>query len=108
MVTCEELERELEKLKAKRSSEFDLKPIEKWMFKDLGVKRLKSKGGSAVVYEHPAFKEVKEDGNFVVHLKHGGKREKITRQNFVRYLYKRLKEIIEFMRKEGLCDSETP
>ncbi len=105
MKSYEELNSDLEKFKNNESSEYDLKPIQKWMEKELGVKRLKNPRGSKVRFEHAAFLEWNDDSCFMTHVLHKGK-EQIRRANFRNYLYKDLKTIIEYMRKEGLCGDE--
>ncbi len=103
MDTCEELLEQLEKFKQDRRSEYPLGPIEKWMISKLGVTRLRNTGGSAVRFEHPALKELKTDGIFVIHVAHRGKREMVYRTEFKNFLYRPLLYIIGHLRKDGVC-----
>ncbi|NMC42380.1 MAG: hypothetical protein GYA46_00530 [candidate division Zixibacteria bacterium] len=65
------------------------------MIRELGVERL-AKDGIIIVYRHPAIAEIHGgDDSFVVHVIHGKRREMIYRKNFLEYLYKRLREIID-------------
>lgn len=110
MVSCNKLLEELEEFKRHTANELELRPLEKWMIKRLGVRRLDETGGSAVRYEQEALKEFKGDGVFTIHIAKGGKQrpEIIYRKNFLVILYPRLKEIIDYMRKEGLCAGQEP
>jgi hypothetical protein len=57
-----------------------------------------------VRYEHPALDELKYNGIFTVHVVHGRNREMVRRTNFRNFTYPVLIAIVDYMRKEGLCE----
>lgn len=90
----------LEKLRRTNSNELEFGPIEKWMKKELNVVRLPNKGGSHILFSHPAIEEYNELGHFQVALAKGKKKDIIYRDNFREYLYRFLKTIIDYLEQE--------
>lgn len=98
MADTKALRDKLEEFKRIKASEYDFRPIEKWMINELGVQPLPLKGGSHVFYEHRLLKKYAPfDGHFQVALKKG---KTIYRRNFLEYTYKTLKKIIDCMELE--------
>ena len=93
----EKLRSDLEKIKRDAQKEMKFKPLEKWMIKELGVRKLPNKRGSHVFYEHDALKPINRTGHFQVALKNN---RILYRDNFLEFTYKRLKEIIDGMELE--------
>lgn len=100
MERIKKLKAHLEKLKRMSSNELEFRPIEKWMKKELNVERLPDKGSSHIYFRHPAIEKFNELGHFQVALAKGKKKEIIYRNNFLEYLYKFLKTIIDYLEQE--------
>jgi hypothetical protein len=104
---CDKLLEDLESFKSDPSNQYELAAIEKWMVRELSVKRLKNTGGSAARYEHPFLEDLKGDPTFTIHYKKGGsRREMIFRKNFLNILYPLLRYIIRQMKDRGTCDNQ--
>jgi hypothetical protein len=96
------LRAELSKMHRQAPPEMELRPIEKWMIKELGVERLPMKGGSAITYYHKALTNIGDgQGHFSIHKIHARNPEYIYKRNFKNYLYKSLMEIISILEAEG-------
>jgi len=103
-----ELESELNEFKNIRAAEFELSKLDKWMINRLGVVRKetggapeKRKGKGAIrFYWHPAKERVRGDGRFVIHVLHK-KREVVVTNNFRKFAYHILMEIIACMKLEA-------
>lgn len=95
------LREELEAFRRNTASEFDLADIEKWMTKELGVTRIKSKSirGSKVVYRHRGLVAAYGTGHFRIDKRHK-KKETILRRNFLNHMVKPLRIIIDFLEWE--------
>jgi hypothetical protein len=103
----QKLRAKLEEFRVIQSNEIDLAHIEKWMTEQLDVRRIptgkgpgKKKGdGSEVTFNHPAFVPYNRTGNFTVHVIHK-KRQQMYRLNFRKFLYPRLRDIIDWLEME--------
>jgi len=100
----DKLRQELEQFKKKNANELEFHPIEKWMVRKLGVERLPPKSGSHVYYKHRILEQSNPPGHFQVSLKKGSKKEVIYRKNFLEYLYKSLKLIIDLLEQEAASE----
>lgn len=100
MERIKKLRAHLEKLRRTSSNELEFRPIEKWMKKELNVVREPNKGGSHILFSHPAIKEYNELGHFQVALAKGKKKDIIYRDNFREYLHRFLKTIIDYLEQE--------
>lgn len=100
----EKLRSELKQFRdlARKRPEIELRPLEKWMIRELGVSRVTKKKGSHAVYNHPALRKSDSDpGNFQIALAHGKKVDLIHRKNFLDYVHKFLELIIKIMESEA-------
>ncbi|MEW6412077.1 MAG: hypothetical protein AB1483_06325 [Candidatus Zixiibacteriota bacterium] len=102
MSKFENLRARLKEFDSINMPEMKLAPIEKFMFEELGVERLKLTGGSSIKYQHKILKRLGRDGLFTVHKSHK-KREIISRFDYRKYLRPRLLEIIDLMEMEDAC-----
>ena len=106
MRRSDQLLAQLDTFKANQAAVYILRPIEKWMEKELNVKRIitgkgkgKKKGkGSIVTYYHPLYRGYSSKGHFTIHILHKS-REQITKINFAAFLYRPLKLIIEEIKR---------
>jgi len=94
------LRKELDEFHRSKKPELELAPIEKWMVRNLGVKKIGMKGVK-VSYFHSALTATGRDGVFTIHVVHGRRRVKVNKHDFCNFLYKRLLEIIDVMDKEN-------
>ena len=104
MADFDKLRQELEQFKKINANELEFRPIEKWMVGKLGVERLPSKGGSHVYFKHQILEQWNRTGHFQVSLKKGSKKAIIYRKNFLEYLYKSLKLIIDLLEQEAASE----
>ena len=98
------LRSELEKFYKYPRPEIELAELEKGLFKELGVERVKggrkAGTGSIVKYRHRVLKQMNEPGYMVVHKKHRRTRDTIHRVMFREKIYKPLKFIIDQLEME--------
>ena len=107
MSKFDEYRAELEKIKHANRPEIDLADLEKGIFSELGIIRVKTgkgkkkKGtGTHVTYYHEKLESINSSGYFVVHKIHGRTRDVIKRTWFRKNIYKHVEFVINQLEKE--------
>lgn len=97
-----EIENEIEALKNSSSNELRLNDLTR-IAESLGVKSIKSKGGSQVRFQSELLLPYREfhEGIFGIHIIHGGKKNKhVRKRDFERYFYPVIMRILNEYKKK--------
>ncbi len=94
---------EIENWRNYNKPEIPLKEVEDLMIKKLGVIKHKLKGGTAQIYSHNVLRNYSyygSEGIFTIHIKGSPRNPKIRKNDFRKFLYSPLKEIINFLKEQ--------